>query len=660
MNVSCKEFFEAHAALVDTIVKEGGEASTRPGARIDKRTLEAVLRELETKGKVKLITTSVQTLTGGTRQARIAYLPDTTQDALSVFLSDLTQDLQVHQTIPFAMSIKTLETPVPYGGGRKKRPDRVSTTTAPDNVENNSGKQPEQGQGPDNGQIADITQLFDKDDGTIRDALLMDKNTAAQSYGYLVGKAARAHTLHALTAELFEQSTASSRIVSHEQRILHLSYYFTDISISRYCSLVAVVEPNDELGRLLDSPGRETPMHGLSEALIRALAPAQARSRARLISLLDFLKVLGIVTPLIPSKSPTPSFSCLPNGEHPTAFDVDPNENYTPATAPLYWKFNDATPLRLWSIGDGLPPVWKVAPLFSCEQVAAYWHDLERVSSDKDFALHVLGSTPSAPEDNMSDEVQAIHKTLRRPVSWSAVYNLSFYQAEYLRRYIDQATGNTPLEDSDETSRQAQLHRLAHIISASPDVVTRWFGKARKKHLRDLKKIKHSASKGKKTAKADDVAAEDAGVVLARRAAEAKEQRERDWVALVESVHSGELRASAAQRIHRLRMRYLSSSGKSSEKWEARIRDAIREADMVAENLLATARNPLFAQAITATAPAHPAPVSTIVTQDKDVEELITAQGPPVPKKAKTGQKTRKGKEKDTSTYFRSKARFHP
>ena len=637
MNTSCKEFFEAHAALVDSIIKAGEEASTRPGARIDKRTLDATLRELEAKEKLKIVTTSVQTLTGGTRMARIVYLPDTTPDALSVFLSSLGQELQVHQPTPSATPFKTLDTPLAYGGSRKQRPSRasVATTLEPTETQPNA----------EDTKIPDMAQLFEQDDDTIRDALLMDKNTAAQSYGYLAGRAVRAHAMHSLTVELFEKNSPSAQVVSHEHRIIHLSYYFTDIPISVYCSLVAVIQPIEELGQLLQSPtGRDTPTYGVSETIRKALAPAQAKSRTRLLSLLDMLRTLGLVTPLTPSDSATAAFSCPQNAQYPTSFDVAPDDEDTPTAAPLYWKFNDAAPIRLWAIGDGLPPIWKQVPVSSSEHVAAYWSDLERVSQDQKFAEDLSIFAPSSTED-ANDDVKAVMKSLRRQISWSAVHNLSFYQTEYLRRYIDPASGNTPLEDPDEDSRNTQIKRLARIVSASPDVLTQWFEKARKKHLRDLKKLKRASGKGKQRA-GSSLGDEDAGAVLARRAAEARERRERDWAEMVQRVHPEPLRTSAAQRVHRLRGKFINGSGKASEKWEGRIREAIREADIVAEGLLGMPRSQLFGPAAVAAGPAPPVPVASAV-QEKDVDELIAAQGPRVPQDAKTGQKTRKGKEKE-------------
>ncbi|EIW64510.1 uncharacterized protein TRAVEDRAFT_139409 [Trametes versicolor FP-101664 SS1] len=621
MNTSCKEFYEAHAALVETITKAGEVASTRPGTKIDKRTLEATLTALESKGKVKIVSTSVPNPTGSTRQVRVVYLPETTAEALTIFLSDLSEAVQ-----PIYMPIlKTLDEPVAYGGARIKSQAKPHPSVALNHDESQEQRE------------ANASELFLRDDQTIRDALLAEKNTVAQLYGYIVGKAARARALHMLTVGIFENGSQSTQVVSPTSRIMNLSYYYTDISISGYCSLVTVTQPIEELGKLLETPeGQATPVRDLHEGLYNALTPTHTKSRARILVLLDMLRVLGLVTPLVPSDSPEPIITCTPASDHPAAYDIAPPGPYTPSTAPIYWRFNDIAPIRLWALPQGLSVFWKVAAVSSSEEAMAFWGDSEKISLDTAFAEGILGSGPP-PAEEVPEEVKAVAKTLRRSISWSATYSLSWYQTEYLRKYIDPATGDTPLEKPDGGA--ADLNKLSWIISAHKDVIAGHFAKARKKHLRDLKKVQTRVAKGKQKA------GDDAGAVLARRAAEAKEQRERDWEEMLQRVHPGELRTAAAQRIQRVKTKFMQGAGKPSEKWEGKIRDAIREADLVAEKLL-PASHTSGLPPMPVAKPVLPAPVVT-ATQEKDVDELIAAQGHRAQQEARV-KKTKKGKEKDT------------
>ncbi|RPD63262.1 hypothetical protein L227DRAFT_544094 [Lentinus tigrinus ALCF2SS1-6] len=636
MHTSTKDFYDAHAALVERLSKAGEPTSTRPGAKIDKRTLEATISTLVDKGKIKLVTTAVPTLTQTIRQFRVIYLPDVSPDALQEFLTNLGQSVQTFPP-PISASAKMLDEPIAYAGGKKKVPaGRGRRRGRP----SGSAQQQHTDEEPQELKIMDMATLFQQEDSVIRDAMLSEKNTVAQLYGYIVGKAARARALHMLTIELFEQGVASPQVVSHQHRIVHISHYFTDIPITAYCALVAVLQPDEKLGQLIHSPqGGDTLVRSMPESVRAALAPAQSKSRARILSLLDMLRVLGLVTPLVPSESENPTFTCDPNSQHPTAYDIAPPGPYTPAVAPIYWRFNDIVPVHLWALGQGIPSVWKMAPVLTSEQAAVFWDELERVSTDVSYAQEILGGAPPSAGE-ASEEIIQTYKTLRRPVAWCSVYNLSLLQTEYLRRFVDPSTGNTPLEDGDRGAEL--LYRLAWVVSASPEVVTHWLEKARKKHQRDLQKKLAENSKGKKKAGLD----KEAGAVLARRAAEAKEQRERDWNEMVARVHHGELRDSAAQRVHRLKTKFMQGSGKASEKWETRILDAIQEADLVADKLLSTARPPLFPPVLAAK-PALPIPVTSSV-QEKDVDELIASQGPRVPKDARTTTRTKKGKGKDT------------
>ena len=637
MNTSSKEFYEAHAALVERLSEAGEPTSTRPGAKIDKRTLDATISTLVDKGKIKLVTTAVPTLTQTTRQVRVIYLPDVSQDALQVYLADLGQSLQSFFPSLVSPSVKTLEQPVEYAGGKKRR----SAAQQRRRGASGSAQQEHTDDEPQELKIIDMATLFQQSEQTIRDTLLTEKNTVAQLYGYIVGKAARARALHKLTIELFEQGEHSPQVVSHQHRIVHISHYFTDIPISAYCSLVAVLQPDEELGQLIHSPeGRDTPVRAVPEGVRAALAPAQSKSRARILSLLDLLRVLGLVTPLVPSESDNPTFTCTPDSQYPSTYDIAPPGAYTPAVAPMYWRFNEIVPIQLWGIGQGIPPVWKMAPVITSEQAAEFWTELERVSTDMPYALEILGGAPPSAGE-APDEVTLAYKTLRRSIAWSSTYNLSHLQTEYLRQFIDAATGNTPLEDGERGKES--LHRLAWVVSASPDDVAYWFEKARDRHRRDLQKKLTENSKGKKKAGTDD----EARAMLARRAAEAKEQREQDWNAMVARVHPGELRESAAQRVHRLKTKFMQGSGKASEKWEGRILEAIQEADMVSDKLLSTERPRLFPPA-PVLKPALAIPVVASSVQEKDVDELIASQGPRVAKGARTATRTKKGKGKET------------
>ena len=94
LNTSTKEFPDAHAALVETMVKEGETVSLVAGSRMDRRTVEATLKALEERGKVKIVSTVVSNEHGLSRAARVVYLPETSPEKLQAFLEDLGRNLK--------------------------------------------------------------------------------------------------------------------------------------------------------------------------------------------------------------------------------------------------------------------------------------------------------------------------------------------------------------------------------------------------------------------------------------------------------------------------------------------------------------------------------------------------------------------------------------
>lgn len=67
VNIQTKELYETHITLLETLAKAGEPASSPPGTRTDKRTVTATFNSLESRGKVKQLTTSVPLYLGNSR-----------------------------------------------------------------------------------------------------------------------------------------------------------------------------------------------------------------------------------------------------------------------------------------------------------------------------------------------------------------------------------------------------------------------------------------------------------------------------------------------------------------------------------------------------------------------------------------------------------------
>ncbi|CAL1696293.1 unnamed protein product [Somion occarium] len=612
VNTSSKEFLEAHSALVDMLTKEGEPVSVIAGSRMDKRTVDATLKNLEDRGKIKMVSTIVSNGAGLSRSVRVAYLPETSADALQAFLDNIRRNLRAF--LP-AAPVKTLDEPVIYGGLKSKTPvPPASTGPVLD-----SKKNPE---------VAE--KIFQGDDESIP----------------------RARELHLMTMDFFENVGQSSSVVSTEQRIIHVSHYFSEIPVSAYCAIVACLIPNDELLQLLNSPdGRKTPVGSLPSSIQNTLQPSKSRSQARIQDLLGILQVLQLATPLQPAYTETPAIRVPASGQHPTAFE--PISANVPT--PQYWQFNTSAPLYLWALSERSPPFWKEVPVTSTSEAVEFWKNLERVCIDEPFASS-LSDLPQDMSNHAAGVPDTIARSLRRSRDWSTDYSLSWYQTEYLRLFVDKATGNTPLQDED--GGQARLEKIIWVVSASETAVRQFYAREYERYFREkdkMKKKKKRSAEERAKRKAEDKAA------LARRAAEAKQQRERDWDELVLRVHPEPLKGSAALRVRRVRAHFLQGPGVDVDKWESEVRKAIEEAEVTAKTIISSSKPSLGAPL---PAPAPPPVVSTAppgLSVDELIELLRSAPARPEKekkKKPKKGEKRPLDEPKERRYRFQWNAEF--
>lgn len=637
VSISSKEFLEAHAALLDSLIKCGEQVSTIAGSRIDKRTVDSTLKALESRGKVKFLSTIIATSTGASRTVKIAYLPEISPETLSAFLSDLSRQPQMPQP---PVPVKTLTTPVEYGGIKVKAPALPTVVSLADRDVDEKG----------NAQKAE--ELFRQDEDTIRDSLLTERSTVAQLYGYIPGKAARARELHLAALHAFTASHRAPSIVSTEQRIIHLSYFYTHLSSSAYCSFVSCLTHNEELLKLLDSTaGRSTPVGNLPRHLYNLLQPSRSRSQARILDLLDFLQALHLVVPLESSTDPHAEYQCDSNDNHPTTFSTFTSQEYTTLNAPQYWHFTPNAPIHLWARSETEPPFWKSVSI-SSKDIAnlEYWKDLEHVCLDYSYTTELTVLPPDGT--NPANVPLSIIKTLRRPSSWKDSYSLSWYQKEYLKLAIDNPTGNTPLQDT--LSGQTRLTSLAKVISAPREIVKSFYASMHEKRVREIERMKRRARKKTEEEKAKEHAEEKA--VLAKRAGEARLQREREFDEMVKKICSEPPKGSTEIRIRRIRTRFMQSGGTDPRKWETEVGQAIEEAKMTAKKVMASSRPStmmvmttpgLGSGMLLGTTMTMPPPmVASSSVPEKSIEDLIAQQGPPLtPKTPK--KKTTKGKEKE-------------
>ena len=627
-NVSTKEWYEEHAAVVEALTKAGEPTSSVAGSRIDKRTLTTTLNELESQERVRTFKTAISSSTGSVRQATIVYLADMSQEQLNDFVRSLTFVHPFQSTTIPLPSIKIVDSSLEYGGSRSKRISKPQASVIlldPGHKEHD----PQQAE-----------QLLRADEATIKASLLTEPNTVVQQYGFIVGKIARVRELHIHILRLMDEQNCPS-IISANRRIIHLSYFFQELPVSVHTAVITCRVHNEDVLRLLSTPeGRQTPLRQLSSSIQEAFEINRARTRTKMLENLALLEALGLVVPLRVSEGGQPFVSCEPGGDHPNEFQRTSYDSTSTLDAPPYWMFSRSASLFLWALDESNPPFYRVVSINSSAEAERFWEDLRQSSLDGEVCKKILvdqslsGQVPA--EQPSPGNPLAVVKLLRRQTQWRTAYNFSWFQKQYLKKFIDVGTAKTPLGDED--SGEARLSQIASIVSAPKDQVARFYEHERKKLLKDIKRMQRRKANKDKTK-------EEKKASLAQKAAAAKAQHEREWDEMVTRIQPEPMSGTLASRVRVIRSRFLQSSGRDLQKWEAEVKNVIEETRLTA----ARPRPPL------PQIPLRPLPVLPSLppsSNEKSVEEVIALQGPRPEKLAKTktkgkGKKKRKAKEQD-------------
>ncbi|KAI5829674.1 hypothetical protein K523DRAFT_416530 [Schizophyllum commune Tattone D] len=634
MNVVTKDIYDAHTALLDRLHDAGEPTSSPRGTRMDKRTLQQVIATLENRGRIKTTYGSVRTHTGAQRDVRIAYVAGTPEEKLKQYLTELGRSMQMpshpisrtpshYITAAYGMveSVPAPRDPLPLQLLQMERP----------------GDDPSE-RWRKNSARAD--QLFGYSPETIREVLLTERTTLAQSYGFIVPKMTRICTFHLALLAALERSTSSPYIASHEKRIIDTNYFTYDISVGLHLSVVAQTTYDEDLTEFLKQEGaRDTLTRNLPPALHTTLQVGRARCRSRFLDLLEMMRQLGLVIPLIPAQSPTPFITCAPHGFHPTAYDAAPLEGWnvnTPMTAPIYWAFNDYAPIYLWALSEASPPFWKTVSVRAYPDAVQFWATLENVSLDQEFcsSLEIFQGAPAANNPSLA-------RSLRRKVGWGRDYVLNWHQSRYLQKLVDPATAETPLDDPDPQA----LNNIARIVSAPVHVIHDFFVKAKDKMSAELEK-----ARARKAKQSDAEREEDARAKLIQKIEEEQRRREQTWEEIVQRVHPEPLKASESARIKAVKERFLASLGTASPKWEGQLRDAMREAELADKSIIKVRKVP-------PPKPRPPPPPVVLASgHEKTVRDLIAQQGPPLPEQQKK-RKREKGEKAEPKEDKQKKTR---
>ena len=564
INTSTNEFVSTFMNLVESIVKSGAVASAPIGTRMDRRTLTYTLENLEAKGRIKTINTNIQYYTGP-RKSKLIYLPTISDEKLKAYISQ--ENFSLNQMGKQENMRQMAETSMELDPDSSVS-KALRWLCRPDSHENYHERW--------HRNESRIQDLFLHGDDVIHEALLLEKQTLSQTYGFITGKAMRARKIHMHMSSIFLQENTSSLVVSREKRVIAAAYFERDLPLSIYCSCVSSIAYKEDIRIALDNEGeRDRPVGGIPDDWKLALGVGNSRSRSRIIDLLEYLRSLKIVSPLQVTTSTGPdSFICEDHGNHPSSFKPAPSDwsTRTPVVHPIYWQFNTSAPMYLLAIQEDPLPYRKDVRVSSEDEVATFWDELKSASLDKEFAVNMKGKDTTG-EVSSSQIDHRVLVSMRRASSWDSDYTFSWYQTQYLKKYVDDITGATPIQDADKGVQR--MKKISYVISAPFEAVKRYYVMQGEIQLGNIKRVHRIKEQLRATKQRTEK-----NISLAKKGAEAVQNRERAWDTILKKVHPEPLGNVAASRLRKLRQSYvLGRVIQDNKHWEVQIAEAVRGAE---------------------------------------------------------------------------------
>ncbi|KAJ7630526.1 hypothetical protein FB45DRAFT_915784 [Roridomyces roridus] len=637
VNTQTKELFDVHMELLSDLAKAREPASAPPGTRLDRRTAVNAYNAMELRGRVKQMKTTVTSPSGLVRPATLVYLPELEESKLKAFLLELSRTMT--QFPPTIANAIVVDEHTEYGskGGRGTRPrptKQLSQQLLP--------PAPALPSNPEKPNVPP-EQLFSLDEDEIRRILVSERTTIAQLYGFICGKMIRAREFHLHVLNAIETGHPSPSIVSLEKRIATFSFFYNELPLGLYCAVVAPLEENDELAQYLsDEQGRNTPVRELPTSLHTHLQIGRTRGRGRMLELLEIMRALGLAVPLEPCTSGEPFITCSANQDHPTSFKEVPETNtISEATSgPPYWHFTPNAAVYHWAASEANPAFLKDMPLTSCADAVQYWDLLRSACTDRQLSGQIVWDAP-ARQISAPKKV----KTIRRAVSWHDGYTLTSHQIYYLDHFLQTEPGQTPLHLDEEAAEQIQT--LCRVTCAPEQAVRGHLARSHAAKLAELDKSRLKMERELRNKEMD----ERAKASLARKAADARANRETKWDDLVRSVHPDPLGDAAAIRLRRVKALYLQATGSQTGRWEREIRQAVIEADMATTVPKWKQKQAIPQHIITGPGLITPLPAPAVVVNppEKPISSLIAMQGPAVVEKVRPKKRQRQQQAEATA-----------
>ncbi|KAH7333608.1 hypothetical protein B0J17DRAFT_709232 [Rhizoctonia solani] len=578
VNISnAKPFNDEHQRILEQLHTEGKAVSTTPGTGMDRRTFNAAFSTLESRGLLKMKVVSLGTQAGATRRATIAYLPSAPERLVNECIQRFQESVFSGKGVPISNDFPSLEGAAVRLGPR--RTTQVVTSNLLASVQ-------APGLPQDPLAIARYEQLS-------------NSMTAAQYLGFIPGPLARARALHLqLMSEVVSEDPPRD-VVAAEDWVISKTYFSESIPVSTYCSIIKLGFAGPGLRGMLDTEeGQRIRVRDAPADIQMCLGLQSTTAKSRLFKTLSILTDLGCLIPVKAQK--------LPNSQSVTYVDF--------ATEGVEWDyFKLAKSVSIYRFGDrgqGAPFCY-AHTIDNFESATSLWEQL-RVASDRSDCQKI----PTGIGLQYSGNTK-LPWLIRKKASWESGYIFSSRKSS--------------------TSKSTRFDNACFVTAAPVGVISEYFTQRRTTILQEITRVR---SEVQREAEEQRRMEEESRRALAAKAARAKMDQESRWETIVSKALDG--RAPSHPQLQKaltsLKSNFMISSRPASSKvWEAKVRDAVRDA-IGAKQFVIPPRPP--AQLFKPTQ-----------EPNNEVTELIRRQGQPIIQKdiapKKSGRKSKKEIEAD-------------
>ncbi|EJD42971.1 hypothetical protein AURDEDRAFT_185760 [Auricularia subglabra TFB-10046 SS5] len=628
-----KLFKQKYINLLEEMVARGEAISGARGVAPDSKTTLKTLDALEAKGRIKVLETFMATASGVQIKAKVYHLIDLPEDRVNRELTALSATL----VAPMHGLGEVL--PVPPSDGMQ-----AQLMDLRGNANNKTV----------------LGELVTADGEAARGSFLTEKSTYWQIYGYLMGRYARARELHLFTLSQLaaDQPAPSKHFVSRTDRVVALAYYFNDLPLGTYCSLVSVPAYSEVLELALRTvEGVHTPMWCLPRELSTFLETGRQRARGQVTSLFNMLVGLDLVVPLAPATEEDAVLVCEPTPEsiHPIYYKPYVSQKDQKVTAPLYYQFKTAAPMFRYGNKEFPPPFVGERSVLNADVSMAFWRELRTVS----LSLPVVeqADTTQAPLKCTLEEF----KRVKSPGSWVDYYVMTWYQKEYLRSHIT-PTGDTPWDDPNPL--KPTFARVCHVSCVPMQVAQVFYMRERDNYLRARTLIMKRTERRRESRK---LKAPENGATPAEAAAASDEERrtryktkakkykrrdpammarmrrEADWDDVLSKVHPEPMDESLAEAMQLLKDHYLENAGLTKVKLHIEMRLTIEKHNQKVAQAALPSHNGQTIPLVPQTAQADTTPVQELVSI---IRSKTAALGLSKKKAVPPSKQRKKGKSK--------------